>query len=115
MASIYDISGLSPEVDKNNRKKAGQVNQDRLIKKSKVNLINSGNVKDKAVISDESVKLFNLQKESKQYLEMVKKVHLVSEKQLQELKENVLNDFYSDHVVLDTIVTKMLSMTNYKN
>lgn len=115
MASIYDISKLSSEFDKMNRKKVNNNSEETIKSKEGIHTKSSENIQDRADISNESVKLFQLQKESKQYLDLIKNVHLVSDKQLQELKENVLNDFYSENNVVETIAEKVLSMANYKN
>ena len=115
MGSIYDISKLNSEINKSNNKKLKSKTDTSSINNNSKLSENSGSIKDRAEISDESIQLFKLQKESKKYIDMIKNVHLVSEKQLQELKENVLSDFYSENDVVEAIAEKVLSMSNFKN
>lgn len=114
MGFINDISKLNSGINKSSGKKIK--NKSGTISVSeKNNRTRLKSSKDLAEISDESIKLFKLQKESSQYIDLIKNVHLVSEKQLHELRENVLSDFYSQDEIVDAITDKVLSLSNYKN
>lgn len=115
MGSIYNISKINSEINKSNSKKLKAKTYTSSINKKSNQSQNSANIKDTAEISDDSIRLFNLQKESEKYIDMIKNVHLVSEKQLQELKENVLSDFYTENDIVEAIAEKVLSMSNIKN
>lgn len=115
MGPIKDISGLSQ-----NLKKLDKQNESRKVDNKK----DTGKVEkndqvasehDKAEISDAGRTLLSAKTEATNYIKHVENTRLVSETELQEIKEKISSGYYFDKKVVDKIAERLLELPNYLN
>lgn len=68
---------------------------------------------DSAQISSAGINMFNIKTESVQYINMVQETNTIDDTKMQEIRERILSDYYSDSEVIDIIINNMASMPNY--
>lgn len=113
MDPIKDISALAQ-----NLKKLEKQNEPRKVdaNKGKGKTEQSNTVKhgqDKAEISEAARNLLSAKTEAEKYLKLIENTKIIDDDEMQEIREKVLTNYYSDKTVIEKITEKLLNLPNY--
>jgi anti-sigma28 factor (negative regulator of flagellin synthesis) len=115
MGTIKDIIHLSPDINRlNKNQEPKKIKQDKVDAKEQSSESKEPS-RDKAQISSAARELLNLKMEAADYLDKVKNAETISEGEVEQIKSKIANKYFTDPEVIDAIVDKLLSMSNFLN
>jgi len=112
---IKNIFGASPEsnkIVKNNETKKSKSVEETSTEDAKSNPVNGSG--DKAEISSFGRELFKLRAEAAEYIEEIKTSRTISEEEIEEIKEKILEGHYFDPEVIDKVIDRLLNLPHFK-
>jgi len=113
MTSIKDIAsfpGDYKKIEKNNESK--RVDSKRESKKAdSIDKISTG--KDRAEISLIGREMQNLKTEALKYLKLIQEAETSNESEIEEIRQKLLADYFSNPEVVDKIIDELASLPNF--
>lgn len=113
MAGITDffkVSSASVKIQKNeNLKKPSDTRDESKTEKS----VSSSVRTDQADISQKARGLLNLRMDAKKYLEDVDQSEILSENEINQLKQKIESKYFVNDAVIDQIVDKIIDLPNF--
>ena len=113
MGPIRQLFATSPDLkktDSNKKLSKSHENND-----AKENAPANNNSKDQVQISEKGRELLTLKLEAQNYLKDIKESEIVSQKQIDDIKEKIASKYYFDEEVISDLVDRLLNMPNYMN
>ena len=115
MASINNVLGIPPELNKSSSSKEARKAGSGIGKEAKASeMRQTSTSSDKAEISSVGRELLTLKMQAANYSSEVKQAQTISQTEIEAIKERIASNYYFDPEVIDKVVDKLVELPNYK-